>query len=137
MAPMVESLAKWQTFVREQDMQALSEALADDVLFHSPVLWKPKASRATAVLYLSSAARVLEDFVYLRQFSGDNGVVLEFSAHRGTLAVKGVDIIQFNAEGLISDFEVMVRPASGLQALGAAMAQQLARGSPSRNQELQ
>jgi len=61
-----------------------------------------------------------------RQFVGDNAVVLEFSAHVGTLSVKGVDIIQFNVEGQITDFEVMVRPANGLQALGAAMAQRLA-----------
>jgi hypothetical protein len=59
-------------------------------------------------------------------FVGDNAVVLEFSARIGQLSVKGVDIIQFNADGQIVDFEVMVRPASGLQALASAMAQQLA-----------
>ena len=123
-----DGLTKWHRFVSEKgkDMQALAEALADDVLFRSPVLWKPKEGKATAMLYLSSAARVLEDFTYQRQFVGDNAVVLEFSAHVGPLSVKGVDIIQFNAAGQIVDFEVMVRPASGLQALGAAMAQQLA-----------
>jgi hypothetical protein len=121
-----DGLAKWHKFVNEKDEQALAEALADDVLFHSPVLWKPKEGKATAMLYLSSAVRVLEDFTYHRQFVGENAVVLEFSARVGTLSVKGVDIIQFNAEGQIVDFEVMVRPASGLQALAAAMAQQLA-----------
>ena len=121
-----DGLAKWYRFVSEKDMQALAEALADDVLFRSPVLWKPKEGKATAILYLSSAARVLEDFTYQRQFVGDNAVVLEFSARVGSLSVKGVDIIQFNAAGQIVDFEVMVRPANGLQALGAAMAQQLA-----------
>ena len=122
----VDGLAKWHKFVNEKDEQALADALADDVLFHSPVLWKPKEGKATAILYLSSAVRVLEDFTYHRQFVGDNAVVLEFSARVGTLSVKGVDIIQLNAEGQIVDFEVMVRPASGLQALAAAMAQQLA-----------
>ncbi|HLX57865.1 MAG TPA: nuclear transport factor 2 family protein [Ktedonobacteraceae bacterium] len=121
-----DGLAKWYKFVREKDEQALAEALADDVLFRSPFLWKPKEGKANAILYLSSAVRVLEDFAYHRQFEGDNSVVLEFSARVGTLSVKGVDIIQFNADGLIADFEVMVRPANGLQALGAAMAQQLA-----------
>ncbi len=123
-------LAKWHRFVNEKDEQALFEALADDVLFRSPVLWKPKEGKVMAMLYLSSAARVLEDFTYHRQFVGDNAVVLEFSARVGTLSMKGVDIIQFNAEGQIADFEVMVRPASGLQALGAAMAQQLASAAP-------
>ena len=103
---------------------------AYDVVFRSPVLWKPKEGKATVMLYLSSAARVLEDFTYHRQFVGDDAVVLEFSAHVGTLSVKGVDIIQFNEAGQIVDFEVMVRPASGLQALGAAMAQQLASADP-------
>jgi len=126
-----EGLAKWHKFVGEQDIQALSEALADDVIFRSPVLWKPKSGRDTAILYLSSAARVLEDFAYHRQFLGDNAVVLEFSARVGSMGLKGVDIIQFNDAGQISDFEVMVRPATGLQALGAAMAQQLANTDPS------
>ncbi len=123
-------LAKWHKFVSEKDTQSLAEALADDVLFRSPVLWKPKAGKATAMLYLSSAARVLEDFTYQRQFVGDNAVVLEFSARIGQLSVKGVDIIQFNAGGQIVDFEVMVRPANGLQALAVAMAQQLASADP-------
>ncbi len=125
-----DGLVKWHRFVSEKDEQALAEALADNILFHSPVLWKPKEGKATAMLYLSSAARVLEDFTYHRQFVGDDAVVLEFSAHVGTLSVKGVDIIQFNEAGQIVDFEVMVRPASGLQALGAAMAQQLASADP-------
>ncbi len=122
----VDGLAKWYRFVNEKDEQALAEALADDVLFHSPFLWKPKEGKATVMPYLSSAVRILENFLYHRQFVGDNAVVLEFSARVGTFSVKGVDIIQFNAEGQIIDFEVMVRPANGLQALGAAMAQQLA-----------
>ena len=121
-----DGLAKWYRFVSEKDMQALAEALADDVLLRSPVLWKPKEGKATVMLYLSSVARVLEDFTYQRQFVGDNAVVLEFSARVGSLSVKGVDIFQFNAAGQIVDIEVMVRPANGPQALGAAMAQQLA-----------
>jgi len=121
-----DGLVKWHKFVHENDTQALTEALADDVLFRSPALWKPKEGKATAMLYLSCAVRVLEDFTYHRQFVGDNAVVLEFSARIGQLNVKGVDIIQFNAEGQIVDFEVMVRPANGLQALAVAMAQQLA-----------
>src|SRR5436309_8130883 len=104
-----DGLVKWHRFVSEKDTQALAEALAGDVLFRSPFLWKPKEGKATAILYLSSAVRVLEDFTYYRQFVGDNAVVLEFSAHIGSLSVKGVDIIQFNAEGQIIDFEVMVR----------------------------
>ena len=62
----------------------------------------------------------------MNEILSEVAVVLEFSAHVGQLSVKGVDIIQFNAEGQIVDFEVMVRPANGLQALAVAIAQQLA-----------
>jgi len=122
----VEGLAKWYKFVNDKEKQSLAEALAEDVRFHSPVLWRPKEGKAVTMLYLSCAVRVLEDFTYHRRFSADNGAVLEFSARVGELRVKGVDILQFNADGQIVDFEVMVRPANGLQALGAAMAQELA-----------
>lgn len=129
-----EGLVKWYTFAQEKDMQALAEALADDVVLHSPVLWKPKVGKAEAMLYLSSVARILEHFTYLRQFHNDQGVMLEFRAHIGPLVVKGVDMIQLNAEGQISDIEVMVRPATGPQALATTMVQQLARASSPRSE---
>ncbi len=47
-------LAKWHRFVSEKDTQTLAEALVDDVLFRSPVLWRPKEGKAMAMLYLSS-----------------------------------------------------------------------------------
>ena len=58
-----DGLVKWHTFVSEKDTQSLSEALANDVLFRSPVIWKPKDDKASAMLYLSSAARVLGGFL--------------------------------------------------------------------------
>jgi len=126
----IDGLAKWHKFVNEKDEQALAAALAEHVVFSSPFLWQPKEGKVTTMLYLSCAARILEDFTYQREFVGDNAVVLEFSAHVGSLNVKGVDILQFNAEGQITNFEVMVRPANGLQALGAAMTQALASSLP-------
>jgi hypothetical protein len=48
-------------------------------------------------------------------------VVLEFSARIGDKKLKGVDLIHFDDDGRISEFEVMVRPANALAALGAAM----------------
>lgn len=119
-------LAKWHQFVSEHNSTVLAEALADDVVFHSPFLWRPQEGKITTMRYLKSAVHVLEDFTYHREFTSTTAVTLEFSARVGPLSIKGVDIIQFNEEGLISDFEVMVRPANGLQALAAAMAQQLA-----------
>lgn len=79
-------------------------------------------------LILNTVIKVFEDFTYHRELVSADGlsVVLEFSAKVGGRELKGIDMIRFDDSGLIVEFEVMVRPMSGLQALGAEMAQRLA-----------
>ncbi|MNF19122.1 hypothetical protein D3C80_2236600 [compost metagenome] len=52
-------------------------------------------------------------------------MVLEFSARVDGRDLKGIDMIRFDEQGKIVDFEVMVRPMSGLQALGEEMGRRL------------
>lgn len=125
------TLAKWHEFVksRGENSSLLSEILADEVVFRSPVVWTPQEGKKITMRYLISAAEVLEDFTYHREFVSEDSVALEFTARIGEIIVKAMDIIQFNGEGQIIDFEVMARPAKGLQALAAAMAEKLAQKS--------
>jgi hypothetical protein len=51
---------------------------------------------------------------------------LEFSARVGDLSLKGIDLIRFNDKERIQEFEVFIRPANGLQALGEEMKKRLA-----------
>jgi hypothetical protein len=122
------TLGKWHEFVksRGENMNLLSTILADEVVFHSPVVWTPQEGKKITMKYLTSAAEVLEDFTYHREFVSEDSVALEFTARIGQMTVKAIDIIKFNPEGQIIDFEVMARPAKGLQALAAAMAEKLA-----------
>jgi len=78
-------------------------------------------------MILNTVVGVFEDFVYHRELSTADGlnVVLEFSAKVGEKELKGIDMIRFNEQGKIVEFEVMVRPLSGLQALGEQMGQRL------------
>jgi hypothetical protein len=121
-----ETLARFHRCVAEKDLSSIEELLADDVVFHSPFLWKPKPGKEMVRIVLSAASEVFEDFTYHRQMTDGSTWALEFSARVGEMSLKGVDIIRFNSEGRIEDFEVMVRPAKGLQALAEAMARQLA-----------
>ena len=57
-------------------------------------------------------------------------MVLEFSANVGEKTLKGIDMIQFNEQGQIIDFEVMLRPKSGLEALAVQMGQRMAAFMP-------
>lgn len=123
-----DSLAKWHAMVARRDLTDLGAVLHPEAAFRSPMAYKPYHSADAVALVLRTVMTVFEDFAYHRQAVTSDGrsVVLEFSARVGDKSLKGVDLIQFDADGLIVDFEVMIRPMSGLQALGAEMGARLA-----------
>ncbi len=97
----------------------------------------PRSSRCGSwpaqITTLSTVLTVFEDFTYHRELASEDGlsVVLEFSARVGEKKLKGIDLIRFDEQGRIVEFEVMVRPMSGLQALGAEMGARLGHLLPS------
>lgn len=118
-----ESLERWHRMIASGDLSTLPSIVDAEAVFRSPIANKPYASREAVVLVLNTAYQVFENFAYHRQLATDDGlsVVLEFSANVGDRQLKGIDFIRFNDAGKIVEFEVMVRPLSGLQALGEAM----------------
>ncbi|AMR80468.1 nuclear transport factor 2 family protein [Cupriavidus nantongensis] len=122
------SLDAWHQMIATHSMAGLDAIVADDVVFRSPVAHTPYPGRAAIALVLTTVNQVFQDFRYHRSFvSGDgHSVVLEFSASVDGKALKGIDMIRFDDAGRIAEFEVMVRPRSGLEALAAAMAARLA-----------
>ena len=125
-----QTLKRWHEFVADPRPDILDEILDDDVKFHSPFVWKPKEGKAAAIAILTTVAEVFEEFGYIRQLVAGNHLALEFEAMIGDLHLRGIDLIELNEEGKIIDFEVMVRPANGLQALGLEMAKRLMVKSP-------
>jgi 2,4-dienoyl-CoA reductase (NADPH2) len=113
--------------VAQRDLSNLPTLLHPAAVFRSPMAHNPYASAQAVSLILDTVMKVFSNFTYHRRLATDDGlsVVLEFSANVGDKALKGIDLIQFDTAGLIVDFEVMVRPLSGLQALGAEMGQRL------------
>ena len=122
------SLAKWHDMVARRDLSELGAIVHPSATFRSPMAFKPYQSSDAVMLILRTVMTVFEDFTYHREFVSSDGrsVVLEFSARVGERSLKGVDVIAFGADGLITDFEVMVRPLNGLQALGEQMGARLA-----------
>lgn len=114
--------------VASKDLAGLDAIVHPDAVFRSPMAFKPYQSAQAVTLLLRTVLTVFEDFAYHRQFVSTDGrsVSLEFSARVGDKRLKGVDLVQFDAEGRIVDFEVMIRPFNGLQALGAEMGARLA-----------
>ncbi len=123
---MHETLKRWHEFVDSPDAAVLEEILAHEVKFHSPFVWKPKDGKALTSQILMTVTQVFEDFRYVRTIIGDGNWCLEFEARVGDLTLRGVDLIKLGPDGKIVDFEVMIRPANALQALGLEMGRRLA-----------
>lgn len=122
------TLVTWHRMVAQRDMSALPGLLHPDAVFRSPAAFNPYQGVEALTLILTTVLlEVFEDFTYHRELASDDGrnVVLEFSAKVGGRDLKGIDMIRFDDDGKITDFEVMVRPASGLQALGETMGRKI------------
>jgi hypothetical protein len=133
--PIRATLDAWHDMIARGDLSELPAFLSERVVFRSPVAHKAYEGSAAVALILRTAAAVFADFVYHRSFAAADGasVVLEFSARVGERTLKGIDMIRFDEQGRIVEFEVMVRPATGVQALGEAMAAALAGRIGTRN----
>lgn len=128
---MLENIPKpiqqWHQMLESGDFSRLDALLADDVVFHSPVVWTPQRGKNLTKLYLLGAGQVLgnEHFEYVREIYGQNECVLEFKTQIDDIIIEGVDLIQWNEEDQITNFKVMVRPLKAINLLHQKMAEQL------------
>jgi len=116
-------LQSWHHIVRTRDPNGLLDLLADDVVFHSPVVHTPQIGRAITTMYLTAAIHVFgsESFRYVRELVGESDAVLEFETEIDGIVVNGVDMIKWNADGRIVEFKVMVRPLKAINLIHEQM----------------
>jgi len=112
--------------VEARDHTAIEALLADDVVFTSPVAFTPYPGKPMTAAILRAVMRVFSDFTYVREIEDAGGAdhALLFTATVGGRSVTGCDFLHVNADGLIDDFMVMVRPLSAANALSEAMGAQ-------------
>lgn len=118
----------WHTFISGADPDALDRLLDDDVVFHSPIVYRPQEGKALTTLYLTAAAQTFPKegtFTYTKQVLADDTAVLEFETTMDGKYVNGVDIIRCNDEGRIVEFRVMIRPLQAVNAVHQQMAAML------------
>src|SRR6476469_9700302 len=107
--------------VEARDWDAAMDCLAPDVTFNSPVAHRPFEGKEAVSGVLRAVSETFEDFEYTDEFETGDSHALVFRARVGDKQLQGLDLLRMNDDGLIEDFTVMVRPASGLMALGQAM----------------
>ena len=123
-------LARWHAYMEsEGDPALLSALIADDCVFHSPVVHTPQAGKPIVMAYLLAAAEVLgnDSFHYVRELVDGDEMMLEFVTELDGISVNGIDIIRFNADQKITDFKVMVRPLKAINKVWEMMGAQLAK----------
>lgn len=109
--------------VEARDIDAAVALMREDVVFRSPVVFKPYHGREAVAPILHAVLQVFEDFRYEREI-GDDGAsdhALVFTARAGGRDIEGIDILHVDDDGAIDQFTVMVRPLSGTLALAEAM----------------
>ena len=125
---MKENLQRWYDFVENHDTKALSDMLADDVVFHSPVVHTPQAGKALTFMYLAAAGNVFgnDSFKYVSEYFSENGAVIEFNTEIDGISIDGIDMISWNTDNKISEFKVMLRPLKAVHKVHEMMAAMLA-----------
>ena len=134
MTVVASPVAAWHDVVHTRDLRALAALLADDVVFHSPVVHTPQVGKAIALAYLGAAMHVFLDpsFRYVREVVGEHDAVLEFQVELDGVAVNGVDMLRWNDDGRLVEFKVMVRPPKAIELIHRRMAAMLQQAQAQR-----
>ncbi|HLM49808.1 MAG TPA: nuclear transport factor 2 family protein [Solirubrobacteraceae bacterium] len=119
------SVHSFQEAVERRDHAAMVATLAPDVVFHSPVTFRPFEGREAVSVLFGALLEVFEDFAYTDVLSGPGTHALVFTARVGDREVQGVDLLHLGDDDLIARFTVMVRPLSAATALAEAVGERL------------
>ena len=120
----IDTIDAWHDLVATRNVSGLDALIADNAVFHSPVVHTPQVGKELALRYLTAAFSVffVDSFRYVRELVGDNDAVLEFVLEIDGISVNGVDMIRWDDDGRIVEFKVMIRPLEAINLIHQTMA---------------
>jgi hypothetical protein len=104
-----------------KDLDLLAETLREDVVLHSPVLFRGFEGRETVITVLTHVAATLENFTYTDELAEGDAVVLRFKASVGDRELEGIDFLELDEDGRVRELTVFMRPFSALTAFNEQM----------------
>ena len=111
--------------VENRDLDAMRAALHPEVVFRSPAVFTPYEGIDTVMGLLGHVIEVFEDFEYTDELEAGGTHALIFKARVGDKQLQGLDHLTLDADGLVTELAVMIRPLSGLIAVAQAMGARL------------
>lgn len=121
----MNALEQWHQAVKSGDSDLLNELLAENCVFHSPVVHTPQQGRDICKVYLTAAMHVLSGLEYVREITNEHTAALEFETEIDGISINGVDLITWNDAGKIVDFKVMLRPLKAINLIHQKMGAKL------------
>jgi hypothetical protein len=121
---------RFRAAAEAKDFTAVEELFSEDVVFRSPVVFKPYQGREALGMLLGAVIQVFEDFRYTDQIETGDVATLLFEARVGDRELNGIDVLRFAPDGTVTEMMVLVRPMSGVHALAEAMEEKLAAVMP-------
>ncbi|ATF19830.1 nuclear transport factor 2 family protein [Phaeobacter gallaeciensis] len=115
------TITRLQEVVAKGDDSQIADLLAEDVQFLPPTYWKTWTGRAPVAAILGHVGQIFSDFRYRRIMGNGNDWALEFQCRIGDFDAVGVDLITLNSDGLIAQFEVVMRPYKSVGILREAI----------------
>ena len=118
---------KWHEVVGSDDLNLLDKIIAEDAVFSSPVVFTPMEGKEITMMYLHAAGDSfnMEKFKYTKEIHDGMNSVLEFETYIDDISVNGVDMIEWNEDGKITNFKVMIRPFKAVQKVQEKMVEAL------------
>jgi hypothetical protein len=114
----------------EKDLELMREALAEDVVLHSPILFRGFKGREVVLAVLSHVVAVFEDFSYVDELAEEDRLVLRFRARVGDRELEGIDYLELGPDGRVTELTVFLRPLSAITAFNERMTERLAAAPP-------
>ena len=120
-------IKKWHKVIKTDNLELLNDIIADNAIFSSPVVFKPMEGKEITMMYLYAAGESfnMEKFEYTKEIHDGMNSVLEFETYIDEISVNGVDMIEWNEDGKICNFKVMIRPYKAVQKVQEKMIEAL------------
>ena len=108
-----------------KDLERMKEALREDVVLHSPILFRGFEGRETVIAVLTHVIATLEDFAYTDELADDGTVVLRFKARVEDRELEGIDFLELDEQGQVKELTVFMRPLSAVTRFNERMSERL------------